>query len=288
MIHTDIYKDNRDYGRIEQAILFIKDNFQQQPGLEEIAAHIHLSPFHFQRLFTDWAGISPKQFLQYISINYAKQILRERQSSLMEVSQETGLSGTGRLHDLFIKIEGMTPGEFKRGGESLVIHYQYLQSVFGLVLVASTDKGICYMGFVAQEKNKTFKELVQRFPHACFSESEKEIHSKAVNFACDDSGNDKYIKLHIKGTEFQLKVWESLLKIPLGHLSTYGEIAETINRPSAARAVGTAIGSNPIGFLIPCHRVIRANGVSGDYMWGQERKSAMIGWEAAQIANNKK
>ncbi len=288
MIHTDIYKDNRDYGRIEQAILFIKDNFQQQPGLEEIAAHIHLSPFHFQRLFTDWAGISPKQFLQYISINYAKQILRERQSSLMEVSQETGLSGTGRLHDLFIKIEGMTPGEFKRGGESLVIHYQYLQSVFGLVLVASTDKGICYMGFVAQEKNKTFKELVQRFPHACFSESEKEIHSKAVNFACDDSGNDKYIKLHIKGTEFQLKVWESLLKIPLGHLSTYGEIAETINRPSAARAVGTAIGSNPIGFLIPCHRVIRANGVSGDYMWGQERKSAMIGWEAAQIANNKR
>ncbi len=288
MINEDFYKSNRDYARIEKAIHFINNNFQQQPSLEEIAAHTHLSPFHFQRLFTDWAGISPKQFLQYTSINYAKQVLRERQSSLMEVSQETGLSGTGRLHDLFVTIESMTPGEFKRGGESLVIHYQYIQSAFGLMLVASTDKGICYMGFVTHDKNKIFKELVQRFPHAFFDEAEKEVHSKAVNFSCADSGDDKDIKLHIKGTEFQLKVWEALLKIPLGYLSTYGEIAKTIRRPSAARAVGTAIGSNPVGFLIPCHRVIRASGVSGGYMWGQERKSAMIGWEAAKISNHKK
>ena len=286
--------DSRDYERIEAAILFIKENFQQQPSLDEIAAHVHLSPFHFQRLFTDWAGISPKQFLQYTSINYAKQILKESQSTLLEVSEETGLSGTGRLHDLFIKIEGMTPGEYKKGGESLTIYYQYVQSVFGLVLVASTDKGICYKGFVAEDKRKTFEELLQRFPQATFIEAEKELHSHVVNFGkfdsynCgSDSFNDGMINLHIKGSEFQLNVWEALLKIPLGQLNTYGNVADIIKRPKASRAVGTAIGSNPVAFLIPCHRVIRASGVSGGYMWGQERKSAMLGWEAAQIANSK-
>ncbi|MEB8432508.1 methylated-DNA--[protein]-cysteine S-methyltransferase [Cocleimonas sp. KMM 6892] len=286
--------DSRDYERIETAILFIKENFQQQPSLDEIATHVHLSPFHFQRLFTDWAGISPKQFLQYTSINYAKQILKESQSTLLEVSEETGLSGTGRLHDLFIKIEGMTPGEYKKGGESLTIYYQYVQSVFGLVLVASTEKGICYMGFVAEEKRKTFEELLQRFPQATFKEAEKELHSHVVNFgkfdsynSGPDSINKGMINLHIKGSEFQLNVWEALLKIPLGQLNTYGNVADIIKRPKASRAVGTAIGSNPVAFLIPCHRVIRASGVSGGYMWGQERKSAMLGWEAAQIANSK-
>ncbi|GAA0414846.1 methylated-DNA--[protein]-cysteine S-methyltransferase [Cocleimonas flava] len=286
--------DSRDYERIEAAILFIKENFQQQPSLDEIAAHVHLSPFHFQRLFTDWAGISPKQFLQYTSINYAKQILKESQSTLLEVSEKTGLSGTGRLHDLFIKIEGMTPGEYKKGGESLTIYYQYVQSIFGLVLVASTEKGICYMGFVAEEKRKTFEELLQRFPQATFKEAEKELHSHIVNFgkfdsynSGSDSFNDGMINLHIKGSEFQLNVWEALLKIPLGQLNTYGNIADIIKRPKASRAVGTAIGGNPVAFLIPCHRVIRASGVSGGYMWGQERKSAMLGWEAAQIANSK-
>ena len=287
MIHDSPNKHNRDFARIEKAILFIRNNFQQQPNLEEIAEHIHLSPFHFQRLFTNWAGISPKQFLQYTTINYAKQVLGEQQSSLIEVTEETGLSGTGRLHDLFIKIEGMTPGDFRRGGESLRIHYQYLQSTFGLMLVASTDKGVCYMGFVAEDKNKTFAELQQRFPQASFVETKKELHMNAVNFVCADSDDEKLIKLHIKGTEFQLKVWEALLKIPLGHLRTYGDIADKVNQPSASRAVGTAIGSNPIAFLIPCHRVIRASGVSGGYMWGQERKSAMIGWEAAQVAQHK-
>ncbi|WP_299872015.1 bifunctional helix-turn-helix domain-containing protein/methylated-DNA--[protein]-cysteine S-methyltransferase [uncultured Cocleimonas sp.] len=286
--------DSRDYERIEAAILFIKENFQQQPSLDEIAAQVHLSPFHFQRLFTDWAGISPKQFLQYTSINYAKQILKESQSTLLEVSEETGLSGTGRLHDLFIKIEGMTPGEYKKGGESLTIYYQYMQSVFGLVLVASTDKGICYMGFVVEDKRKTFEELLKRFPQATFIEAEKELHSHVVNFgkfdsynSGSDSFNDGMINLHIKGAEFQLNVWEALLKIPLGQLNTYGNVADIIQRPKASRAVGTAIGSNPVAFLIPCHRVIRANGVSGGYMWGPERKSAMLGWEAAQIANSK-
>jgi AraC family transcriptional regulator of adaptative response/methylated-DNA-[protein]-cysteine methyltransferase len=169
-----------------------------------------------------------------------------------------------------------------------------VQSVFGLVLVASTEKGICYMGFVAEEKRKTFEELLQRFPQATFKEAEKELHSHVVNFgkfdsynSGSDSFNDGMINLHIKGSEFQLNVWEALLKIPLGQLNTYGNVADIIQRPKASRAVGTAIGSNPVAFLIPCHRVIRASGVSGGYMWGQERKSAMLGWEAAQIANSK-
>ncbi len=288
MKYTDSYKNNRDYARVKKAIHFIRDNFQQQPGLEEIAAHIHLSPFHFQRLFTDWAGVSPKQFLQFISVNYAKQALKERQSSLLDVSHEIGLSSASRLHDVFVKVEGMTPGEFKRGGESLTIYYQYLQSTFGLMLVASTDKGICYMGFVESDQNNTFTELYERFPSANFIEHDKEIHQIAANLGCSETNDNKEIKLHIKGTDFQLKVWEVLLKIPLGYLNTYGDIAKTINRPKASRAVGTAIGSNPVAFLIPCHRVIRASGASGGYMWGQERKSAMIGWEAAQISNNQK
>ncbi len=288
MIDAKLHKDSQNYARIEAAILFIKNNFQQQPDLEEIAAHVHLSPFHFQRLFTDWAGISPKQFLQYMSVNYAKQLLKEQQSSLLDASIETGLSGTGRLHDLFLKIESMTPGEYKRGGESLSIYYQYIHSIFGLVLVASTDKGICYMGFVTEEKSKAFTELVRRFPLAHFQETEKELHSQAVNFASIDSLDETIINLHIKGTEFQLNVWEALLKIPLGQLSTYGDVADSIQRPKASRAVGTAIGNNPIAFLIPCHRVIRANGLFGGYMWGQERKSAMIGWEIAKVKNYKK
>lgn len=278
---------HRDFKRIEKAIQFICDNFQQQPSLEKIAAHMHLSPFHFQRLFTDWAGISPKQFLQYLSVSYAKQSLRESKSSLLKTSIDTGLSGTSRLHDLFIKVEGMTPGEYKREGESLTIFYQYLNSAFGMILVASTEKGICYMGFVNDEKNRTFLELYQRFPNASFIEEDKEIHQMAANFGCYEKQAKNEIRLHIKGTKFQIKVWEALLKIPLGHLNAYGDIAVNIDRPKASRAVGTAIGSNPVAFLIPCHRVIRASGVLGNYMWGQYRKSAMIAWEAAQVANQK-
>lgn len=285
MIEDNEKIDDKDYERIERAIAYIYENFKQQPGLKEIAAHVDLSPFYFQRLFKDWAGVSPKQFLQFISVNYAKKLLKEQNSSLLDVAYETGLSSSSRLHDLFIKIEAMTPGEYKQDGAALTIHYQYIPSEFGLVLVASTSKGICFMGFVSQEGKQAFAELFDRFPKATFIENAKDIHQQAVDcFAVKDVNQD-VVKLHLHGSEFQLKVWEALLKIPFGQLTSYGDLAETIESPDASRAVGTAIGSNPVAFLIPCHRVIRSSGELGGYLWGLNKKTAMIGWEAARVNN---
>ncbi len=275
-----------NYNRIAEAIHYIQQNFKDQPNLDEIAAKLHLSPFHFQRLFTDWAGVSPKKFLQYISVEHAKYILKEKQATLFDTAAETGLSGTGRLHDLFIKIEGMTPGEFKTGGELLSINYSYAETPFGNVIVASTAKGICYMAF-EEDETKACTDLKNHFPHATFKQMVDTIQQKALYIFTQDPSKLSEIKLHLKGTEFQLKVWESLLKIPMGQLSTYGAIAQKINSPKASRAVGTAIGSNPVAFLIPCHRVIQSTGTIGGYMWGTTRKTAIIGWEAAIIGADK-
>lgn len=270
-----------NYGRIEEAIDYIKNNFKTQPGLEEIAGKIHLSPYHFQRLFTDWAGVSPKKFLQYISVEHAKNILKENKASLADTAFETGLSGTSRLHDLFINIEGMTPGEYKKGGENLSINYSFAESPFGNILVASTLKGICYMSFADDEK-EAFYSLQKSFPNAHLKQVVDLIQQNALYVFTHDWNNLNKIKLHLKGTEFQIKVWETLLKIPMGQLSTYGKIAKEIYSPKAARAVGTAVGDNPVAFLIPCHRVIQSTGNLGQYHWGSNRKTAMIGWEAAR------
>ncbi|SDE29797.1 AraC family transcriptional regulator, regulatory protein of adaptative response / methylated-DNA-[protein]-cysteine methyltransferase [Pricia antarctica] len=275
--------DYHNYRRIAEAIEYIQQNFTAQPTLEEIAEKVHLSPYHFQRLFTDWAGVSPKKFLQYISVQHAKQILSNSQSTLFETAYQTGLSGTGRLHDLFVKIEGMTPGEFKNKGDTLSINYSFSQSPFGTILVASTYKGICYMGFYDDAK-LAFQELEKRFPKAVYIEQTDGFQQNALQIYTEDWSNINTIKLHLKGTEFQLKVWEALLKVPTGNLATYGNIAKAIQKPKAARAVGTAIGSNPIAFLIPCHRVIQSTGVFGGYMWGSTRKTAIIGWEAAKVS----
>lgn len=273
-----------NFNRIATAIRYIQQNFKNQPNLDKIAAEVQLSPYHFQRLFSDWAGVSPKSFLQYISAKHAMQILQDDQVSVLDAAYDTGLSGTGRLHDLFIKIQGMTPGEYKNGGENLIINYSYSESPFGEILIASTPKGICYMGFVDEDKNKTFNELLQRYPHAKFQQKSDDFQYNALLIYKQDWNDIPQLKLHLKATDFQLKVWEALLKIPMGKLTTYGKIAKTIDSPNAARAVGTAIGSNPVGFLIPCHRVIKSNGISGGYMWGTSRKSAMIGWEAAKTS----
>ena len=269
-----------NYNRIAEAIDYIKTHFKEQPDLDAVAAKLHLSPFHFQRLFTDWAGVSPKKFLQYTSIKYAKNILKDNQATLFDAAYETGLSGTGRLHDLFIKIEGMTPGEFKNGGVNLFINYSYAETPFGNILVASTGKGICYMAFADDEK-QTLIDLQKHFPKAGFKQVLDIMQQNALYIFSHDWGKLNQIKLHLKGTDFQLKVWETLLKIPMGQLATYGTIAEKINNAKASRAVGTAIGSNPVAFLIPCHRVIQSTGIFGGYMWGQIRKTAIIGWEAA-------
>lgn len=272
---------NTHYNRIAQAIDYIRQNFKAQPDLDEVARHLSLSPAHFQRIFTAWAGTSPKKFLQYISVEYAKRILKEEQATLFDTAFETGLSSTSRLHDLFVSIEGMTPAEYRDGGKNLVINYSFASSPFGNLIVASTGKGICYMAF-EDDTEKAFCDLKERFSHADFRPKSDVMQENALRIFKDNSKGLTEIKLHLKGTDFQLKVWESLLKIPMGRLSTYGNIAEEIGNPKASRAVGTAIGSNPVAFLIPCHRVIQSSGIFGGYMWGTTRKTVIIGWENAK------
>ncbi len=273
--------DTISYNRIADAIDYLKKNFKSQPGLDELAKQVHLSPFHFQRLFTEWAGISPKKFLQFLTVEYAKSILKEKKASLFDTAFETGLSGTGRLHDLFINIEGMTPGEFKNGGEQLSINYSFAESPFGDIIVASTPKGVCHLAF-ADDKKEALKELKLRFPRASWRQVVDMIQQSALYVFKQDWNKPEQVKLHVKGTAFQLKVWQALLEIPSGDLSTYSRLADKIQHPGGARAVGTAIGDNPVAFLIPCHRVIKSTGGFGDYHWGSTRKTAIIGWEAAR------
>jgi AraC family transcriptional regulator of adaptative response/methylated-DNA-[protein]-cysteine methyltransferase len=274
-------QDQMNYNRIAEAIEFIRHHFKSQPSLDEIAEKINLSPYHFQRLFSDWAGVSPKKFLQYISIDYAKNLLKQKEATLFDAAFETGLSGTSRLHDLFINIEGMTPGEYKNGGENLTINYSMAESPFGPILVASTQKGICYMAFMETDE-LALNALTANFPNARLRQMTDMIQQNALYIFTHDWGKLSQIKLHLKGTDFQLKVWETLLKIPMGKLTTYGKIAQSIEKPGASRAVGSAVGDNPVAYLIPCHRVIQSGGAIGGYMWGPTRKTAMIGWEAAR------
>lgn len=275
-------QEETNYRRIAQAIDYIHKHFKEQPSLDDIATAIGISPFHFQRLFKEWAGVSPKKFIQYLSVDYAKQMLKDKQTTLLDAAYETGLSGTSRLHDLFINIEGMTPGEFKNGGERLMINYCFAETPFGKIIVASTVKGVCHM-FFEEDEDLALSDLIKRFPHAEYNYTLDKFHQNALCIFQDDWQQLDQIKLHLKGTDFQLKVWEALLTIPKGELTTYGNIAEEINKPKASRAVGTAIGSNPVAFLIPCHRVIQTSGNLGGYRWEETRKSAIIGWEASEI-----
>jgi AraC family transcriptional regulator of adaptative response/methylated-DNA-[protein]-cysteine methyltransferase len=276
-------QDKTNFERIAEAIGFIQTNFKIQPRLEEVAEQVHLSPFHFQRLFTEWAGVSPKKFLQFITIGHAKKMLKEQQATLSDTAFETGLSGTSRLHDLFINIEGMTPGEYKNGGENLSINYSFAESPFGNILVASTAKGICYMAF-ADVEAEALQHLYAAFPNAAYRQMVDMAQQNVLYIFTHDWSKLNQVKLHLKGTDFQLKVWETLLKIPMGQLSTYGDIARQIANPNASRAVGSAVGDNPVAFLIPCHRVIQSSGIFGEYHWGSIRKTAMIGWEAAHTS----
>lgn len=270
-----------NYNRIAAAIEYINTHFRQQPSLEELAAQVHISPFHFQRLFSEWAGTTPKKFLQYISTEHAKKLLKEQQATLFDTAIEIGLSGTGRLHDLFINIEGMTPAEYKNGGKQLSINFSFAESPFGNLIIASTAKGICYMAF-EEDETKALTGLKEKFPNATYQPKLDMVQQNALFIFQNDWTQLPKIKLHLKGTDFQLKVWEFLLKIPMGKLSTYGNIAAQIGNTNASRAVGTAIGSNPVAYLIPCHRVIQSSGQIGGYMWGPTRKTAIIGWESAK------
>ena len=268
-----------DYERVEKAIAYVIAHFKEHPSLDEIARHVGLNAEHFQKMFVKWAGVSPKKFLDFTTVAYAKSLLKHQQTpSLFDAADELGMSSTGRLHNLFVNIEGMTPGEYKSGGENLKIRYQYYHSCFGKLIVASTSKGICHVMFYENEK-EAYGLLEQNFPNAQYEQVTKDSHLKVVEVMEQSGQQTQPIQLHIKGTPFQLKVWEALLKIPVGELKTYGGIAQSINRKGASRAVGTAIGKNPIAYLIPCHRVIQASGNLGGYMWGPNRKRIIIAKE---------
>lgn len=271
-----------NYNRIAEAIGYIREHFKEQPNLDEVAEKVHLSPFHFQRLFNEWAGTTPKKFLQYVSIEHAKRLLKENQATVFDAAWETGLSGTGRLHDLFVNIEGMTPAEFKNGGRNLSIQYSFAESPFGPLIVAATAKGVCFMAFY-EEEEKALEALRSRFPNAMLTMKTDPLQEDALSIFKKDWTRPGPVRLHLQGTRFQLKVWETLLKIPMGQLASYSVIARQIHQPNATRAVGTAIGNNPVAFLIPCHRVIQSTGEPGGYRWGPTRKSAIIGWESARV-----
>ena len=269
-----------DYQRIEAALTYAQAHFRTQPDLDEMARQAHWSPFHFQRKFQEWAGVSPKKFRQFLSLDHAKQLLRQ-QTSVADAAHETGLSGTGRLHDLFVTLEAMTPGEYRHGGAALAIRYSFGESPFGPYLVASTAKGICKLAF-GEDEEAAFTELQQEWPNATFAAAAIPLHAQVARFFARDFPPTEGLHLHLKSTPFQLKIWESLLRIPEGQRRTYAHLAEAAGHSTAVRAAGTAIGANPVGYLRPCHRVIRGTGELGQYRWGATRKAALLGCEAAR------
>lgn len=277
---------SQDYRRIEQAILFLQENHRRQPSLEEMAASVHLSKYHFGRLFKRWAGVTPKQFLQHLTLDYAKDRLAEAES-VLDASLAAGLESPSRLHDLFVTLEAMTPGEYKRRGEGLAIRYGFHPTPFGLGLLATTDRGICALRFVGQEgQDGTLDQLKGEWPEAEFV-SDPEATQALVDriFSPFSNGRQEPFHLLLKGTNFQVQVWRALLAIPKGALVSYQDLARAMGRPKATRAVASAVARNPIGYFIPCHRVIGSNGRIHNYRWGAARKKAILGWEASrQIA----
>jgi AraC family transcriptional regulator, regulatory protein of adaptative response / methylated-DNA-[protein]-cysteine methyltransferase len=272
-----------DYRTVERAIHYLDEHFRRQPSLAEVAGHVGMSEFHFQRLFGRWVGISPKRFLQYLTKEYAREAL-ERSQSLLDVSLDAGLSGPGRLHDLFVHCEAVTPGDYKRAGEGLTIRYGVHPTSFGEALLAVTDRGICGLNFIASGNGEQEREaLVQKWQAATLVEDEEETGRLAAQIFTPGA-DPAPLHLYVRGTNWQIKVWEALLRIPLGARLTYGDIAQEVCTIKAARAVGNAVGSNPIAYLIPCHRVVRQSGEAHRYRWGSERKQAILAWEAARSA----
>ena len=270
-----------DYYRVAEAIEYLTDNFKSQPDLTDVARQVHLSPSHFQRIFTEWAGVSPKKFMQYLSLDYLRERIFDTQN-LNQAADLVGFSTQSRVYDLFVSIEGVTPNEYKTFGQGLEIQYGFHQTPFGECFIATTEKGICALSFVDEtNKEQTFKTFMDKWQAAKLVLNT--VYTEGVvQKVFAPSATDK-IHVWVQGTNFQLKVWEALLKIPQGSVSTYQKVADNIQNPKAVRAVGTAIGSNPIAFLIPCHRVIKSTGVIGEYHWGSTRKKAILGWEMAKV-----
>jgi AraC family transcriptional regulator of adaptative response/methylated-DNA-[protein]-cysteine methyltransferase len=274
-----------DYRRIQKAIEFIDSHFKSQPTLDQIADSVHLSKYHFDRLFKRWAGISPIQFLQYLTLDYTKARLKASRS-LLDTALEAGLSGPSRLHDLFVTFEAMTPGEFKKQGTGLDIVHGFCETPFGQCLMAVTPRGICHLGFVdAGDRSEALDQLLRTWPGAAFTENPARVGAIAVEiFKTAPRNRPRPFTLQIRGTNFQINVWRALLTIPRGHVVSYQDIAALVGRPKALRAVANAIAINPVAYLIPCHRVIAKSGNIHRYRWGDVRKKALIGWEAARSA----
>ena len=275
-----------DYERIEKAIQFLANNFHSQPNLKEIAGNIHVSEYHFQRLFSRWVGISPKRFLQFLTKEYAKTLL-EKSINLLDVTYQSGLTSPGRLHDLFVSCEAVTPGEYKARGKGLEIAYGYHATPFGECLLAKTGRGICGLSFVQDnDRQPIFASLEDRWQNATLIE-DPDVTLPCVEQIFNPSQGQKSTRLHLvlSGTNFQIKVWEALIKIPMGAVVSYEDVAAHIGMPKAARAVGNAVGSNPISFVIPCHRVIKKTAEFGNYGGGVARKLAILGWEAVRSNN---
>jgi len=281
---TNLNEQSENFQRVEQAIEFLEVHFRDQPSLDEIAASVHLSKYHFQRLFKRWAGVTPAHFLHYLTIEYAKDRLRESQS-IFDITLDAGLSSPSRLHDLFVSFEAMTPGEYKRQGAGLVIYYGIHPTPFGKCLLATTSRGICALRFLSLEnQTRTLQEIQQEWPQATFTEDPARTATIIEHlFAGTRRGKPQPFHLLLKGTNFQVQVWQALLSIPPGALVTYQDVASRVGRPTATRAVANAIAKNPVGYLIPCHRVITKAGKTHRYRWGRTRKKAILGWEAGRV-----
>lgn len=279
---TNFKEQSEDYLRIEQAITYLENHHKDQPSLEEVAASVGLSEFHFQRIFTRWAGISPKRFLQFLTKENAKDLLNKSEN-LLDTTLQTGLSSLGRLHDLFVTTEAVTPGEYKSRGEGLTIRYGIHPTPFGKCLIGMTDRGICHLGFIQTSEGDAIDALVADWNEAKMIEDNRATAKLVAPIFLLNEREQSPLHLHLRGTNFQLKVWEALLDVPTGAVATYQRLAAQIGQPSASRAVGTAVGHNPIAVLIPCHRVIRSLGEFGNYRYGAPRKMALLGWEQAQV-----
>lgn len=273
------------YGQIARAIEHLTTSFRDQPSLANLADQANVSEFHFQRLFTEWAGVSPKKFSQYLTLEHAKNQLRTG-APLAAAAHDAGLSGTGRLHDLFVTIEGVTPGQFKQAGSGLTLNYGVFDSPFGTYVLGTINEKIALLHFLAEPETPE-AVVMEAWPEAKLTHNPQALSPLTAaifsTIGTTPSAPEKPLHVLMRGSAFQLKVWEALLKIPEGRLVSYDQIADAIGQPTASRAVGTAIGNNPIGYLIPCHRVIKKTGIFGGYRWGPERKQAMLGWEAARV-----
>lgn len=283
-IQTNPSQSSEDYLRIEQAILYLENHYKDQPELGEVAANIGLSEYHFQRLFTRWAGVSPKRFLQFLTKEGAKDLLN-RSENLLDTTHQVGLSSLGRLHDLFVTAEAVTPGEYKSHGAGVTIRYGIHPTPFGKCLIATTERGICHLSFVQTSEGDAIDQLVSDWKQATMIEDYRStVQLIEPIFDLRYSHRGKPLNIHLRGTNFQLKVWEALLQIPVGEVTTYAGIASRIGNPNATRAVGTAVGHNPIAVLIPCHRVIRKVGEFGNYRYGTLRKKALLAREFVNAA----